>query len=102
MIHTIRFLNSVCLCLQLVLTSMHKYLPYIHVVRANDITALHCSPTATFSFPDTEFVAVTAYQVRGTPWHYYHFLCIWRARRLMALISCCLFLSLCRMSVSPR
>lgn len=40
----------------LVLTSMHKYRPMFHIVRASD--------HAVFSvdFPETEFVAVTAYQ----------------------------------------
>ncbi|CAH1403161.1 unnamed protein product [Nezara viridula] len=46
----------------LVLTSMHKYQPYIHIVKASDILALDWSPSATFTFPETEFVAVTAYQ----------------------------------------
>lgn len=51
--------------LQMVLASMHKYLPFVHVVRASDKMALHCSPTASFAFPETEFMAVTAYQVRS-------------------------------------
>lgn len=51
--------------LQMVLASMHKYIPFVHVVRASDKMALHCSPTASFAFPETEFMAVTAYQVRS-------------------------------------
>ncbi|KAL1132181.1 hypothetical protein AAG570_010138 [Ranatra chinensis] len=46
----------------LVLTSMHKYQPRIHIVKASDVLAVHWSPTATFTFPETEFIAVTAYQ----------------------------------------
>ncbi|PNF41015.1 hypothetical protein B7P43_G08821 [Cryptotermes secundus] len=45
-----------------VLTSMHKYVPRIHVIKTSDIMALSWSPTATFTFPETEFIAVTAYQ----------------------------------------
>lgn len=48
---------------QLVLTSMHKYQPCIHIVKASDILAVDWSPSVTFTFPETEFVAVTAYQV---------------------------------------
>ncbi|KDQ97280.1 T-box transcription factor TBX5 [Zootermopsis nevadensis] len=45
-----------------VLTSMHKYIPHIHVVKTSDYGALSRSPKATFLFPETEFIAVTAYQ----------------------------------------
>jgi hypothetical protein len=43
---------------------MHKYIPHIHVVKTSDYGALSRSPTATFIFPETEFIAVTAYQVK--------------------------------------
>jgi T-box protein 6 len=56
--------QPVCLFVQVVLASMHKYMPRIHVVKTSDIMALSCSPTATFTFPETEFIAVTAYQVK--------------------------------------
>ncbi|RZF44372.1 hypothetical protein LSTR_LSTR007947 [Laodelphax striatellus] len=46
----------------IVLTSMHKYMPTIHLVMASDVLAVHWSPTASFRFKETEFVAVTAYQ----------------------------------------
>jgi len=39
------------------LSSLHKYQPRIHIVRVTDKT-----PVATFCFPQTTFVAVTAYQ----------------------------------------
>ncbi|XP_046965141.1 T-box transcription factor TBX6-like [Vanessa cardui] len=47
----------------MVLTSMHKYRPRVLVVRARDAAALAWgAPHASFSFPETEFIAVTAYQ----------------------------------------
>lgn len=52
------------LLLQMVLTSMHKYRPRVLVVRARDAAALAWgAPHAAFSFAETEFIAVTAYQV---------------------------------------
>ncbi|KAM9332540.1 T-box transcription factor TBX2b-like [Pholidichthys leucotaenia] len=45
-----------------ILNSMHKYQPRFHVVRANDIMKLPYSTFRTYVFPETEFVAVTAYQ----------------------------------------
>lgn len=41
---------------------MHKYQPRFHVVRANDILKLPYSTFKTYVFPETEFIAVTAYQ----------------------------------------
>lgn len=41
---------------------MHKYQPRFHIVRANDILKLPYSTFRTYVFPETEFVAVTAYQ----------------------------------------
>ncbi|CAH0406323.1 unnamed protein product [Chilo suppressalis] len=47
----------------MVLTSMHKYRPRVLVVRARDAAALAWgAPHAAFSFEETEFIAVTAYQ----------------------------------------
>ncbi|KAK0136256.1 T-box transcription factor TBX2-B [Merluccius polli] len=45
-----------------ILNSMHKYQPRFHIVRANDILRLPYSTFRTFVFPETEFIAVTAYQ----------------------------------------
>ncbi|XP_068187333.1 T-box transcription factor TBX3-like [Antennarius striatus] len=45
-----------------ILNSMHKYQPRFHIVRANDIMKLPCSTFRTYVFPETEFIAVTAYQ----------------------------------------
>ncbi|XP_053672951.1 T-box transcription factor TBX6-like [Anopheles nili] len=46
----------------IVLTSMHKYQPRIHVIKATDATQIPWAPQQAFTFPETEFVAVTAYQ----------------------------------------
>ena len=48
---------------------MHKYQPRFHIVRANDILKLPYSTFRTYVFPETDFIAVTAYQndkVRGS------------------------------------
>jgi T-box len=49
--------------MQIVLTSMHKYQPRIHIVRTSDPSQIPWSPQKSFAFHETEFVAVTAYQV---------------------------------------
>ena len=41
---------------------MHRYQPRIHVVEANDIKWLQFASFTTVSFPETVFMAVTAYQ----------------------------------------
>lgn len=61
-------LQSVCINLQLVLNSMHKYQPRIHLVKRPDsgstkpIVDLEKEPHKTFVFPEAIFTAVTAYQ----------------------------------------
>ncbi|RMX53725.1 hypothetical protein pdam_00000392 [Pocillopora damicornis] len=45
-----------------ILNSMHKYQPRIHVVRADDTYKHPYSNFKTFSFPETAFIGVTAYQ----------------------------------------
>lgn len=49
--------------LQMVLTSMHKYQPRLHIIRTSEPTQIPWAPQQSFTFPETEFVAVTAYQV---------------------------------------
>lgn len=52
--------------LQVVLTSMHKYVPKIWIIRcadAKNFNELFSYPAASFIFNVTEFIAVTAYQV---------------------------------------
>ncbi|KAK8737871.1 hypothetical protein OTU49_004285 [Cherax quadricarinatus] len=46
----------------IILNSMHKYQPRIHIVAAPDLVSLHWAPFNTFNFPQTCFMAVTAYQ----------------------------------------
>lgn len=50
--------------IQMVLTSMHKYQPRLHIIRTSEPSQIPWAPTQSFTFPETEFVAVTAYQVR--------------------------------------
>ncbi|XP_070511616.1 T-box-containing protein TBX6L isoform X2 [Cardiocondyla obscurior] len=48
-----------------VLTSMHKYVPKIWIIQcssAKNYSELFSYPAASFAFPETEFIAVTAYQ----------------------------------------
>ncbi|KAH3772349.1 hypothetical protein DPMN_173686 [Dreissena polymorpha] len=54
---------------QIILNSMHKYQPRIHIVRKKDsspnlpsVTSLEAEEFKTFIFPETTFIAVTAYQ----------------------------------------
>jgi len=54
-----------CVCVydwQTILNSMHKYQPRLHVVKASDPLRLSYSSMNTFAFPETRFIAVTAYQ----------------------------------------
>ncbi|KAL9908875.1 uncharacterized protein ACN427_004335 isoform 1-T1 [Glossina fuscipes fuscipes] len=46
----------------IVLASMHKYQPRIHVICTSDLTQIPWAPQQAFVFPETEFIAVTAYQ----------------------------------------
>ena len=41
---------------------MHRYVPRIHIVAASDEYAIRTSPSSTFMFEETAFIAVTAYQ----------------------------------------
>lgn len=45
---------------------MHKYQPRVHIVRKREHTAavidLNSNGAKTFEFPETSFIAVTAYQ----------------------------------------
>jgi hypothetical protein len=41
---------------------MHKYLPRLHIVKANEYNDLKWSHFNTFTFEETLFIAVTAYQ----------------------------------------
>lgn len=61
-------------CFQIILHSMHKYQPRVHVIRKDFSSEL--SPNKpipagegvkTFSFPETVFTTVTAYQNQQVP-----------------------------------
>lgn len=67
------FLSLSC-CFQIILHSMHKYQPRVHVIRKDFSSEL--SPNKpipggegvkTFSFPETVFTTVTAYQNQQVP-----------------------------------
>ena len=51
---------------QMILNSMHKYQPRIHVIRQDgnltDLKQLQSNQYKSFVFPETQFTAVTAYQ----------------------------------------
>ena len=60
------------LFLQVILNSMHKYQPRIHIVKANDEKALTMQQVdnnsfSTHIFPETQFIGVTAYQNKKVP-----------------------------------
>nr|KAF6491206.1 T-box transcription factor 6 [Molossus molossus] len=46
----------------LILHSMHKYQPRVHLVRAAQLCSQHWGGVASFRFPETMFISVTAYQ----------------------------------------
>lgn len=49
---------------QVVLNSMHKYQPKVIIVQTTNPQHVAWAPSATFSSKETQFIAVTAYQVR--------------------------------------
>lgn len=56
---------SCCLSQMIVLQSLHKYQPRLHIVEVNDRepeAACNASNTHIFTFQETQFIAVTAYQ----------------------------------------
>ena len=46
----------------IILNSQHKYTPRIHVVEGSDLNSLTSGRHKTFTFEETSFIAVTAYQ----------------------------------------
>ncbi|XP_074643456.1 T-box transcription factor TBX2-B-like [Tubulanus polymorphus] len=46
----------------IILNSMHKYQPRVHVVQADDIFSMRWKSFHTYAFEETSFIAVTAYQ----------------------------------------
>lgn len=62
-----RLVDMSCfLTFQLILNSMHKYQPRVHIIRKRDHTAsvinLKSEEMKTFTFAETNFIGVTAYQ----------------------------------------
>lgn len=60
--------SSLHLFVQIILQSMHKYKPRVHIIRhdprmdLSQIQSLPAEGVHSFSFPETEFTTVTAYQ----------------------------------------
>jgi hypothetical protein len=48
--------------LQMLLNSMHKYSPRVYIMRLHDYFPSVPQLVASAHFPDTDFIAVTAYQ----------------------------------------
>ena len=46
----------------MILNSMHRYQPRIHIVAACDLYSIQFQPFNTYIFPECRFIAVTAYQ----------------------------------------
>ncbi|CAL8347304.1 unnamed protein product [Lota lota] len=46
----------------IILHSMHRYHPRFHIIQADDMFSVRWSVFQTFTFPETSFMAVTAYQ----------------------------------------
>lgn len=58
------FVLNYCFSLffQIILHSMHRYKPRFHVIQSDDVYNTRWGLLQVFSFPETEFTAVTAYQ----------------------------------------
>lgn len=57
--------NLLAVSQMIVLQSLHKYQPRLHIVEVNDgepEAACNASNTHIFTFQETQFIAVTAYQ----------------------------------------
>lgn len=52
---------------QIILHSMHRYRPRFHVIQADSRFTVRWGPSQSFSFPETTFTAVTAYQNPKVP-----------------------------------
>lgn len=59
---TMHFAYCVLFTHQIILHSMHRYYPRFHVIQADSPYTVRWGPFQTFSFPETTFTAVTAYQ----------------------------------------
>ena len=74
-------LQPISFLLQIILNSMHKYQPRFHVIldeagKGNSRASLHemnKDHLRTFIFPETQFMAVTAYQNHMVSKYFAHF-----------------------------
>jgi hypothetical protein len=46
----------------IIVNSMHRYQPRLHIVESDDINSFNWETRQTFIFPETQFTTVTAYQ----------------------------------------
>ncbi|XP_070845545.1 T-box-containing protein TBX6L-like [Chaetodon trifascialis] len=60
--HKLKLTNDVDQHSHIILRSMHRYYPRFHVTQADGPCTVRWVPLQTFSFPETTFTAVTAYQ----------------------------------------
>lgn len=60
-------------CLQIILNSMHKYQPRLHIVKADENNAFGSKNTAycTHVFHETSFISVTSYQNHKVFWSFF-------------------------------
>ncbi len=56
------FKNFFFSIIQILLNSMHRYIPRLHIIQASDDYSIRTGPLSTFIFDETIFIAVTAYQ----------------------------------------
>lgn len=62
--HKLKLTNNVngCKAGHMILNSMHRYQPRFYVIESRDLNNLSTCPVKIFVFPETQFIAVTAYQ----------------------------------------
>jgi hypothetical protein len=57
-----KFNKNSIFSIKIILNSMHRYIPRVHIVQASDSYSMRTGPLSTFIFDETAFIAVTAYQ----------------------------------------
>ncbi|RXM28787.1 T-box transcription factor TBX6 [Acipenser ruthenus] len=78
----------------IILHSLHRYQPRFHVVQASDVYSRRWGGCSSFSFPETPFITVTAYQnervspSRPVTMHYPFSFCTYLSM-LLTLSHCC-------------
>lgn len=83
------------LSFQIILNSMHKYQPRIHIVKADENNGFGSKNTAfcTHVFPETAFIAVTSYQNHkvGAELSHLGFFCVLYLHNGGATTECAIF-----------